>query len=65
MLTPFFSGGNYDWMQIPMPVNALIVSFWYLRWMLIPRFFSPWNILGHVDSEIYGMPTSCSSRRQV
>ncbi|KQJ81908.1 hypothetical protein BRADI_5g03740v3 [Brachypodium distachyon] len=26
---------------------------------------NPWNMLGHVDSEIYGMPTSCSSRRQI
>ncbi|VAH46787.1 unnamed protein product [Triticum turgidum subsp. durum] len=26
---------------------------------------NPWNMLGHVDSEIYGMPTRCSSRRQM
>ncbi|XP_044966170.1 tRNA-dihydrouridine(20/20a) synthase-like [Hordeum vulgare subsp. vulgare] len=26
---------------------------------------NPWNMLGHVDSEIYGMATSCSSRRQI
>ena len=26
---------------------------------------NPWNMLGHVDSEIYGMPTPCSSRRQI
>ncbi|CAM0904954.1 unnamed protein product [Alopecurus aequalis] len=26
---------------------------------------NPWNMLGRVDSEIYGMPTYCSSRRQI
>ncbi|KAG8083384.1 hypothetical protein GUJ93_ZPchr0015g6660 [Zizania palustris] len=26
---------------------------------------NPWNMLGHVDTEVYGMPTSCSSRRQI
>uniref|UniRef100_A0ACD5U9G2 Uncharacterized protein n=1 Tax=Avena sativa TaxID=4498 RepID=A0ACD5U9G2_AVESA len=26
---------------------------------------NPWNMLGHVDSEIYGMTTGCSSRRQI
>uniref|UniRef100_A0A0E0GYG7 DUS-like FMN-binding domain-containing protein n=1 Tax=Oryza nivara TaxID=4536 RepID=A0A0E0GYG7_ORYNI len=26
---------------------------------------NPWNMLGHVDSEVYGMPTRRSSRRQI
>lgn len=26
---------------------------------------NPWNMLGHVDGEVYGMPTRCSSRRQI
>ncbi|TKW03239.1 hypothetical protein SEVIR_7G012400v4 [Setaria viridis] len=26
---------------------------------------NPWNMLGHVDSEIYGKPTRCISRRQI
>ncbi|KAK3145157.1 hypothetical protein QOZ80_4AG0324130 [Eleusine coracana subsp. coracana] len=26
---------------------------------------NPWNMLGHVDEEIYGMPTTCVSRRQI
>ncbi|CAN6247969.1 unnamed protein product [Urochloa humidicola] len=26
---------------------------------------NPWNILGHADSEIYGKPTRCISRRQI
>ncbi|XP_071680877.1 uncharacterized protein [Lolium perenne] len=26
---------------------------------------NPWNMLGHVDSEIYGVTTGCSSRRQI
>uniref|UniRef100_J3LWF3 tRNA-dihydrouridine synthase n=2 Tax=Oryza brachyantha TaxID=4533 RepID=J3LWF3_ORYBR len=26
---------------------------------------NPWNMLGHVDSEVYGMPTRNSSRRQI
>ncbi|KAF0892938.1 hypothetical protein E2562_020057 [Oryza meyeriana var. granulata] len=26
---------------------------------------NPWNMLGHVDSEVYGMPTRHSSRRQI
>ncbi|KAL5215891.1 hypothetical protein ABZP36_007292 [Zizania latifolia] len=26
---------------------------------------NPWNMLGHVDAEVYGMPTRCSSRRQI
>jgi len=26
---------------------------------------NPWNMLGHVDTEIYGMQTCCPSRRQI
>ncbi|KAG2656224.1 tRNA-dihydrouridine(20/20a) synthase-like isoform X2 [Panicum virgatum] len=26
---------------------------------------NPWNMLGHVDGEIYGKPTRCISRRQI
>ncbi|KAF8688158.1 hypothetical protein HU200_042388 [Digitaria exilis] len=26
---------------------------------------NPWNMLGHVDKEIYGKPTRCISRRQI
>uniref|UniRef100_A0A0D9W345 DUS-like FMN-binding domain-containing protein n=1 Tax=Leersia perrieri TaxID=77586 RepID=A0A0D9W345_9ORYZ len=26
---------------------------------------NPWNMLGHVDSKVYGMPTTYSSRRQI
>ncbi|TVU13391.1 hypothetical protein EJB05_40444 [Eragrostis curvula] len=26
---------------------------------------NPWNMLGHVDAEVYGMPTRCVSRRQI
>ncbi|VAH31204.1 unnamed protein product [Triticum turgidum subsp. durum] len=34
-------------------------------WYLYDHIEHPWNMLGHVDSEIYGMPTPCSSRRQI
>jgi len=37
----------------------------YNKIILLPKCFSPWNMLGHVDSEIYGMTTGCSSRRQI